>query len=95
MKVIYPWDTSPFVKVSLRQVVETLFEAMILVFLVMYLFLQNIRATFIPAIAIPVVLLGTLAVMSVAGFSCQQVESPCRTSCPTFRKAIPTTRSSA
>ena len=69
VKVIYPWDTSPFVKVSLRQVVETLFEAMILVFLVMFLFLQNIRATFIPAIAIPVVLLGTLAVMSIAGFS--------------------------
>jgi len=69
VKVIYPWDTSPFVKVSLKQVVETLFEAMVLVFLVMFLFLQNVRATFIPAIAIPVVLLGTLAVMSVAGFS--------------------------
>ena len=69
VKVIYPWDTSPFVKVSLRQVVETLFEAMVLVFLVMFLFLQNVRATFIPAIAIPVVLLGTLAVMSIAGFS--------------------------
>jgi hydrophobe/amphiphile efflux-1 (HAE1) family protein len=69
VKVIYPWDTSPFVKVSLKQVVETLFEAMVLVFLVMFLFLQNIRATLIPAIAIPVVLLGTLAVMSVAGFS--------------------------
>jgi len=69
VKVIYPWDTTPFVKVSLKQVVETLFEAMILVFLVMFLFLQNMRATLIPAIAIPVVLLGTLAVMSVAGFS--------------------------
>ena len=69
VKVIYPWDTTPFVKVSLRQVVETLFEAMILVFLVMFLFLQNIRATLIPTIAIPVVLLGTLAVMSIAGFS--------------------------
>jgi HAE1 family hydrophobic/amphiphilic exporter-1/multidrug efflux pump len=69
VKVIYPWDTTPFVKVSLRQVVETLFEAMVLVFLVMFLFLQNIRATLIPTIAIPVVLLGTLAVMSVAGFS--------------------------
>jgi len=69
VKVIYPWDTTPFVKVSLKQVVETLFEAMILVFLVMFLFLQNARATFIPAIAIPVVLLGTLTVMSVAGFS--------------------------
>src|SRR6478672_6635968 len=69
VKVIYPWDTTPFVKVSLKQVVETLFEAMILVFLVMFLFLQNIRATLIPTIAIPVVLLGTLAIMAVAGFS--------------------------
>jgi hydrophobe/amphiphile efflux-1 (HAE1) family protein len=69
VKVIYPWDTTPFVKVSLRQVVETLFEAMFLVFLVMFLFLQNVRATLIPTIAIPVVLLGTLAVMSIAGFS--------------------------
>ncbi len=69
VKVIYPWDTTPFVKTSLRQVVETLFEAMILVFLVMFLFLQNWRATLIPTITIPVVLLGTLAVMSVAGFS--------------------------
>ncbi len=69
VKVIYPWDTTPFVKVSLRQVIETLVEAMVLVFLVMFLFLQNIRATLIPTIAIPVVLLGTLAVMSVAGFS--------------------------
>ena len=69
VKVIYPWDTTPFVKVSLRQVVETLIEAMVLVFLVMFLFLQNIRATLIPTIAIPVVLLGTLTVMSVDGFS--------------------------
>ena len=69
VRVIYPWDTSPFVKVSLRQVVETLLVAIVLVFLVMFLFLQNMRATLIPTIAIPVVLLGTLAVMSVAGFS--------------------------
>src|SRR3954469_6593963 len=69
VKVIYPWDTTPFVKVSLKQVVETLFEAMVLVFLVMFLFLQNWRATLIPTIAIPVVLLGTLTVMAVAGFS--------------------------
>ena len=69
VKVIYPWDTTPFVKVSLKQVIETLFEAMVLVFLVMFLFLQNIRATLIPAIAIPVVLLGTLTVMAIAGFS--------------------------
>src|SRR3954463_8595907 len=69
VKVIYPWDTTPFVKVSLKQVVETLFEAMVLVFLVMFLFLQNWRATLIPAIAIPVVLLGTLTVMAIAGYS--------------------------
>ena len=69
VKVIYPWDTTPFVKASMKQVVETLFEAMVLVFLVMFLFLQNWRATLIPTIAIPVVLLGTLAVMAVAGFS--------------------------
>jgi HAE1 family hydrophobic/amphiphilic exporter-1/multidrug efflux pump len=69
VKVIYPWDTTPFVKVSLRQVVETLLEAMVLVFLVMFLFLQNIRATLIPTIAIPVVLLGTLGVMQATGFS--------------------------
>ena len=69
VKVIYPWDTTPFVKVSLRQVVETLIEAMVLVFLVMFLFLQNWRATLIPTIAIPVVLLGTLVVMQIAGFS--------------------------
>jgi HAE1 family hydrophobic/amphiphilic exporter-1/multidrug efflux pump len=69
VKVIYPWDTTPFVKASLKQVVETLFEAMILVFLVMFLFLQNWRATLIPTIAIPVVLLGTLTIMAIAGFS--------------------------
>jgi HAE1 family hydrophobic/amphiphilic exporter-1/multidrug efflux pump len=69
VKVIYPWDTTPFVEVSVEQVVETLFEAVVLVFLVMFLFLQNWRATLIPTIAIPVVLLGTLAVMYVAGFS--------------------------
>jgi HAE1 family hydrophobic/amphiphilic exporter-1/multidrug efflux pump len=69
VKVIYPWDTTPFVKASLKQVIETLFEAMVLVFLVMFLFLQNWRATLIPTIAIPVVLLGTLTVMSIAGFS--------------------------
>ena len=69
VKVIYPWDTTPFVKASMKQVIETLFEAMVLVFLVMFLFLQNIRATLIPTIAIPVVLFGTLAVMAVAGFS--------------------------
>src|SRR3954463_3785565 len=69
VKVIYPWDTTPFVKASMKQVLETLVEAVVLVFLVMFLFLQNWRATLIPTIAIPVVLLGTLAVMAVAGFS--------------------------
>jgi multidrug efflux pump len=69
VKVIYPLDTTPFVKASLKQVVETLFEAMLLVFFIMFLFLQNIRATLIPTIAIPVVLLGTLAVMAAAGFT--------------------------
>ena len=69
VKVIYPWDTTPFVKASMKQVAETLVEAIILVFLVMYLFLQNFRATLIPTIAIPVVLLGTLIVLSIAGYS--------------------------
>ena len=69
VKVVYPYDTTPFVKLSVRQVVETLVEAVVLVFLVMFLFLQNWRATLIPTIAVPVVLLGTFAVLSVAGFS--------------------------
>ncbi|EKC1727063.1 efflux RND transporter permease subunit [Salmonella enterica] len=64
MKVVYPYDTTPFVKISIHEVVKTLFEAIILVFLVMYLFLQNIRATLIPTIAVPVVLLGTFAVLA-------------------------------
>ncbi|WP_309294030.1 efflux RND transporter permease subunit [Azonexus sp.] len=67
--VKYPYDTTPFVKLSIEEVVKTLFEGILLVFLVMYLFLQNIRATLIPTIAVPVVLLGTFAVMAVAGFS--------------------------
>ena len=69
MKVVYPYDTTPFVKISIHEVVKTLFEAIILVFLVMYLFLQNIRATLIPTIAVPVVLLGTFAVLSAFGYS--------------------------
>ncbi|EBY0371164.1 hydrophobe/amphiphile efflux-1 family RND transporter [Salmonella enterica subsp. enterica serovar Toulon] len=69
MKVVYPYDTTPFVKISIHEVVKTLFEAIILVFLVMYLFLQNIRATLIPTIAIPVVLLGTFAVLAAFGYS--------------------------
>lgn len=67
--VIYPYDTTPFVKLSIKDVVKTLIEAVILVFLVMYLFLQNFRATLIPTIAVPVVLLGTFGVLAAFGFS--------------------------
>ncbi len=64
-----PFDTSPFVKISIEKVVHTFIEAMVLVFLVMYLFLQNVRYTFIPAIVAPVALLGTFTIMMLAGFS--------------------------
>ncbi|HHL4084367.1 TPA: efflux RND transporter permease subunit, partial [Burkholderia sola] len=67
--VKYPYDTTPFVKLSIEEVVKTLLEGIVLVFLVMYLFLQNLRATIIPTIAVPVVLLGTFAIMSMVGFS--------------------------
>ncbi|HDR9400499.1 TPA: efflux RND transporter permease subunit, partial [Burkholderia multivorans] len=67
--VKYPYDTTPFVKLSIEEVVKTLLEGIVLVFLVMYLFLQNLRATIIPTIAVPVVLLGTFAIMSLVGFS--------------------------
>lgn len=66
---VVPYDTTPFVKLSIEQVVKTLIEAIILVFLVMFLFLQNWRATIIPTLAVPVVLLGTFAVLYIAGFS--------------------------
>ena len=69
LKVTYPYDTSPFVRISIKEVFKTLAEAIVLVFLVMYLFLQDFRATLIPTIAVPVVLLGTFAVLSAAGFS--------------------------
>jgi hydrophobe/amphiphile efflux-1 (HAE1) family protein len=69
LKLVYPYDTTPFVRVSIDEVVKTLFEAIVLVFLVMYLFLQNIRATLIPTIAVPVVLLGTFGILAVAGYS--------------------------
>ncbi|MGI4730254.1 MAG: efflux RND transporter permease subunit [Janthinobacterium lividum] len=69
VKVIFPYDTSPFVRLSIEQVVETLFEAVVLVFLVMFLFLQNFRATLIPTIAVPVVLTGTFAVLAAFGYS--------------------------
>ncbi|WP_294911048.1 efflux RND transporter permease subunit [Tatumella sp. UBA2305] len=69
LKVVYPYDTTPFVKISIFEVVKTLFEAIVLVFLVMYLFLQNFRATLIPTIAVPVVLLGTFAILDAFGYS--------------------------
>ncbi|AWI76168.1 hydrophobe/amphiphile efflux-1 family RND transporter [Parazoarcus communis] len=67
--VVVPYDTTPFVRISIEEVVKTLIEAVVLVFLVMYLFLQNLRATLIPTIAVPVVLLGTFGVMAAFGFS--------------------------
>ncbi|MCU0240950.1 MAG: efflux RND transporter permease subunit [Vicinamibacteria bacterium] len=69
MRVIYPMDTTPFVRVAIGEVVKTLIEAIILVFLVMYLFLGNLRATLIPTIAVPVVILGTFGVLSAFGYS--------------------------
>ncbi|NMC18918.1 MAG: efflux RND transporter permease subunit, partial [Thermogutta sp.] len=69
MKVVYPYDTTPFIEVAIEEVVRTLFEAIVLVFLVMYLFMGNIRATLIPTIAVPVVLLGTFAILGLFGFS--------------------------
>lgn len=69
LKVEYPLDTTPFVRISIEEVIKTLIEAIILVFIVMYVFLQNFRATLIPTIAVPVVLLGTFAIMSLFGFS--------------------------
>ncbi|MFH5023348.1 multidrug efflux RND transporter permease subunit AcrB [Klebsiella michiganensis] len=69
LKIVYPYDTPPFVQISIHEVVKTLVEAIILVFLVMYLFLQNFRATLIPTIAVPVVLLGTFAILALFGFS--------------------------
>jgi multidrug efflux pump len=69
LKVVYPYDTTPFVKISITEVVKTLFEGIALVFLVMYLFLQNFRATLIPTIAVPVVLLGTFGILNAFGFT--------------------------
>lgn len=65
----YPYDTTDFIKVSIEEVFKTLIEAVVLVVLIMYLFLQNFRATLIPSITVPVVLLGTFAIMSALGFS--------------------------
>ena len=69
VKAVYPFDTTPFTVVAIEEVFKTLLEAILLVFLVMYLFMGNIRATFIPTIAVPVVLLGTFAVLGLFGFS--------------------------
>ncbi len=69
MEVVYPYDTTPFVSLSIESVIHTLFEAIVLVFLVMYLFLQNVRATLIPTLAVPVVLLGTFGVLAAFGYS--------------------------
>ncbi len=69
MKVVYPYDTTPFVRVAIGEVARTLVEAVILVFLVMFLFLGNMRATLIPTIAVPVVILGTFGVLAAFGYS--------------------------
>ncbi|GAA0543846.1 multidrug efflux pump [Rhizomicrobium palustre] len=69
MKYAISYNTAPFVKISIEKVLHTLLEAMVLVFLVMYLFLQDVRYTLIPAIVVPIALLGTFAVMLAAGFS--------------------------
>ncbi|MFJ4346475.1 efflux RND transporter permease subunit [Pseudomonas sp. NPDC089401] len=69
LKVVYPYDTSPAVGASIHEVVKTLFEGIVLVFLVMYLFMQNLRATLIPTLAVPVVLLGTFGVLAAFGFT--------------------------
>lgn len=69
VKINYPYDATPFIELSIESVVYTLIEAVVLVFFVMLIFLQNLRATLIPTIAVPVVLLGTFAVLLSAGFS--------------------------
>ena len=67
--ITYPYDTSPFVKLSIEKVVHTLIEAIVLVFFVLLIFLQNLRATIIPMIAVPVVLLGTFGILALTGYS--------------------------
>jgi multidrug efflux pump len=69
MKAVVAYDTTPYVKLSIREVIKTLLQAIVLVFLVIYLFLQNFRATLIPTIAVPVVLLGSFGVLSAFGYS--------------------------
>lgn len=69
MKIVYPYDTTPVISASIEGVIYTLIEAFILVFLVMYLFMQNLRVTLIPALAVPVVILGTFGVLAAFGYS--------------------------
>ncbi|WP_296945801.1 efflux RND transporter permease subunit [uncultured Massilia sp.] len=69
LRVVYPNDVTPFIEVSIHEVLKTLIEGIVLVFLVMYLFLQNVRATLIPSITVPVVLLGTFGIMAALGFT--------------------------
>ena len=69
MKVVYPNDSTPFIKVAINEVVKTLFEAILLVFLIMWLFMGNMRATLIPTIAVPVVILGTFGILGFMGYS--------------------------
>jgi HAE1 family hydrophobic/amphiphilic exporter-1 len=69
LKVVYPFDTTPFTRVAIKEVVKTLIEAIILVFFIMWIFLGTFRATIIPTISVPVVLLGTFGILSLTGFS--------------------------
>jgi len=69
IEVVYPYDTTPFVRLSIEDVVQTLIEAIVLVFIVMFVFLQSFRATIIPTLAVPIVLLGTFGVLSLLGYS--------------------------
>ncbi|ONN48009.1 hypothetical protein AC057_18910, partial [Acinetobacter genomosp. 33YU] len=69
MQFSIPYDTAPFVKISIEKVVHTLLEAMALVFIVMYVFLHNVRYTLIPAIVAPIALLGTFTIMLLTGYS--------------------------
>ncbi|TCU03290.1 efflux RND transporter permease subunit [Rhizobium sullae] len=69
VEITYPYDTTPFVELSIEKVVHTLIEAIVLVFVVLLVFLQNLRATLIPTIAVPVVLLGTFGILAATGYS--------------------------
>jgi multidrug efflux pump len=69
VEAVFPYDTTPFVRISIGEVIKTLVEAVVLVFLVIYLFLQSFRATLIPTLAVPVVLLGTFGVLAAFGYS--------------------------